>query len=110
MDSVFRYPHYFADNIGDIVCGMLCNGKDKQEIETFLDTFDKRLDPNMLSHEKGYGVEYGQSYGYRHYQYTFHLLKALLRLSKEPYVGKDIIRLNNELNRYYILNRETKKE
>lgn len=101
IDSVLRYPHYFADNISDIVYGQFCNGKDKQEVETFLDAFDKSLDPSMLDREKGYGEYFGYSYGYRHYRYTYYLLKALLHLSNEPYVGKDIAELNRELNRFY---------
>jgi len=108
-DSVLRYPHYFADNISDIVTVMLCKGKDKQEVETFLDTFDKSLDPAMLDWERGYGEDFGQGYGYRYYRYTYHMLKALLHLSTEPYVGKEIAELNKELNRFYILNESLKE-
>lgn len=103
IDSIFKYPHYFADNISDIVLVQLCKGKDKQEIETFIENFDKSLDPSMLEMEKGLGEYFDHSYDYRHYQYTYYLLRALLHLSNEPYVGKDIAELNKELNRFYIL-------
>lgn len=101
IDSVLNYPHYFADNIYEIVCGMFCQGKDKKEVETFIDTFDKRLQPSMLDMKKGYGVKYGHYYGYNHYKYVFLLLKALLHISSTSYVGKDIVNLNKELNRFY---------
>lgn len=101
VDSLLNYPHYYVDNLYEIVCGMLCQGKCKKDVESFIDTFDKRLDPSLLDMDKGYGVDYGEYRGYDYHKYTYYLLKALLHISNNPYTVKDIIELNKELNRFY---------
>ncbi len=103
IDSVLNQPHYFVDNIYGIFCGMLKQGKDKKEIESFLDKFDKCLDPFMLNPYGEYGTKYGYGYGYGHYKYNYCLLKCLLHMSDKPYVGRDIIKLNDGLNLFYKL-------
>lgn len=102
LDSLIAYPHLFVDNLYEIVCGMLCQGKEPKDVESFLDTFDKRLDSSMLEVNRGYGVEFGSNYGYSHYKYTYYLLKALLKISGTPYEGKEIAELNKDLNRFYM--------
>ena len=110
VDSVMNYPHYFVDNLYEIACGMLSQGKEKKDVEAFIDTFDKHLKPSMLNMDKGYGVKYGHYYGYNYYKYTYYLLKALLHISNTPYTGKDIFELNKELNRFYEVMFEEKTE
>lgn len=105
-DSILSHPHLYADDISNIILGMLNNGTEKVDIEEFLDLFNKRLDSTMLDLDKGYGIDYGNYYGYNYYQYTYYLLKALLHLSDAPYVGKDIAELNKELNRFYMLSED----
>ena len=110
IDSVLNYPHYFADNLYEIACGLLSQGKGKKDVEAFIDTFDKHLEPSMLNKDKGYGVKYGHYYGYNYYKYTYYILKALLHISNTPYTVKDIVGLNKELNRFYEVMFEEKRE
>lgn len=102
-NDILKRPHYYADNIYGILCRMLKQGKDKKEIESFLDSFDKHLKPSLLDPYGEYGYKYGHGYGYAFYKYNYYLFKALLHISGKTYVGKEITEMNNELNKFYQL-------
>lgn len=107
VTTYYPFGAPYADDIYDIVCGMLCQGKNKSEIEQFLHAFNKCLDPSMLNNKKGYGVDFGNGYGYNHYKYNYYLLTAILRISDLPYMKKDIMKFNQELNRFYQLQQKS---